>query len=177
MTVVTHERADEVADLEWPAEAARRDALAAEGRPRLLIVAEGLEPPTTWDPLEDWARQGADAVELCVRRERLRRRVSARAPAVIDDDGLLHRGPCWVALPPTELRVVSALLARPGRLVARADLAAVAGTAHRGEGTRTLDGVVRRVRRRIAPLGMVVCAVRGAGFLLEMGELPVEPVV
>jgi hypothetical protein len=31
--------------------------------------------------------------------------------------------------------------------------------------------VVPRVRRWIGPLGMAVCAVRGAGFVLEMGEL------
>jgi hypothetical protein len=173
MVVEAHERPDEVTDLHWPADAARRAELAGAGRPRLLIVAEGEEPPVTSDPLEDWVRPSADAVELYVRRDRLRRRAAARAPASIDADGLLHRGDRWVALPPGELAALTALISEPGYMVARADLAAALGMAAEvDQETRTLDNVVRRVRKRIAPLGMAVCAVRGAGFLLEIGEIP-----
>ena len=59
--------------------------------------------------------------------------------------------------------------------MARSDLeAASIGAAPAPAGDRTLDNVVRRVRKRIAPLGMAVCAVRGMGFLLEIGELPLH---
>ena len=178
MVVEAHERVnevtDEVTDLHWPADAARRAELAGEGQPRLLIVAEGDEPPITADPLEDWVRPSADALEFYMRRDRLRRRAAARAPASIDADGLLHRGDRWVALPPGELAALTALMTEPGHMVARADLAEALGmdAAEVDERTRALDNVVRRVRKRIAPLGMAVCAVRGAGFLLEIGELP-----
>lgn len=177
MVVEAHEHGvdvtDDVADLRWPADAARRAELAEAGRARLLVVAEGEEPPVTADPLEDWVRPSADAVEVYVRRDRLRRRAAARAPASIDDDGLLHRGDRWVALPPGELAALTALISEAGSMVARADLAAALGMdAEVDERTRTLDNVVRRVRRRIAPLGMAVCAVRGSGFLLEIGDLP-----
>jgi hypothetical protein len=178
MVVEAHERVvgvtDEVTDLHWPADAARRAELAGEGQPRLLIVAEGEEPPITADPLEDWVRPSADALEFYMRRDRLRRRAAARAPASIDADGLLHRGDRWVALPPGELAALTALMTEPGHMVARADLAEALGmdAAEVDERTRALDNVVRRVRKRIAPLGMAVCAVRGAGFLLEVGELP-----
>jgi Transcriptional regulatory protein, C terminal len=166
---------DLVVDVRWPAEAARRERLARDGRPRLLVVAEGEEPPVTADPLEDWVRPSADAVERYVRLDRLRRRAAARAPASIDPDGLLHRGDRWVALAPGELAALTALMSEPGYMVARADLAAALGmdVSEDEERRRTLDNVVRRVRRRIAPLGMAVCVVRGAGFLLEIGELPV----
>lgn len=166
---------DQVADLRWPAEAARRERLAHEGRPRLLVVDHGEAPPPCWDGLEDWVRPDADAIERYVRRERLRRLARARAPASIDADGLLHRGDQWVALPPGELAALQALMSEPGYMVARADLAAALGMAsdEPDNGSRMLDNVVRRVRKRIAPLGMAVCVVRGAGFLLEMGELPV----
>jgi hypothetical protein len=178
MVVEAHERVvgvtDEVTDLHWPADAPRRAELAGEGQPRLLIVAEGEEPPISADPLEDWVRPSADALEFYMRRDRLRRRAAVRAPASIDADGLLHRGDRWVALPPGELAALSALMTEPGYMVARTDLAAALGmdAAEADQGTRTLDNVVRRVRKRIAPLGMVVCAVRGAGFLLEIGEMP-----
>jgi Transcriptional regulatory protein, C terminal len=178
MVVEAHERVvgvtDEVTDLHWPGDAARRAELAGEGQPRLLIVAEGEEPPITADPLEDWVRPSADALEFYMRRDRLRRRAAARAPASIDADGLLHRGDRWVALPPGELAALTALMTEPGHMVARADLADALGmdAAEVDERTRALDNVVRRVRKRIAPLGMAVCAVRGTGFLLEIGELP-----
>ncbi len=71
---------DQVADLRWPAEAARRERLAHEGRPRLLVVDHGEAPPPCWDGLEDWVRPDADAIERYVRRERLRRLARARAP-------------------------------------------------------------------------------------------------
>jgi len=166
---------DLVIDLRWPAQAAERERLAHEGVPRLLVVDRGHEPPPCWDTLEDWVRPDADAIERYVRRDRLRRRVTALAPASIDADGLLHRGDRWVALPPGELAALAALLSEPGYMVARADLAAAVGVGavEADEGSRTLDNVIRRVRKRIAPLGMAVCVVRGAGFLLEMGELPV----
>lgn len=163
---------DLVVDLRWPAQAAERDARQRQGLPRLLIVEAGHEPPSSWDPLEDWVRPDADAVERYVRRQRLRRRLAARAPASIDGDGLLHRGERWVALPPGEMAALAALLARPGSMVARQRLAAAIGAAGLDDGGRTIDNVIRRVRKRIAPLGMAVCAVRGAGYLLEMGELP-----
>jgi Transcriptional regulatory protein, C terminal len=174
MVVEAHERVNEVTDLQWPADARRRAELAGEGRPCLLIVAEGEEPPVTSDPLEDWVRPQSDALEFYMRRDRLRRRAAARAPASIDSDGLLHRGDRWVALPPGELAALTALMTEPGSMVARADLAAAVGVdvSEFDQRTRTLDNVVRRVRKRIAPLGMAVCAIRGAGFLLEIGELP-----
>ena len=176
MVVEAHERVNEVTDLHWPADAARRAELAGEGRPRLLIVAEGEEPPVTSDPLEDWVRPSADALEFYMRRDRLRRRAAARAPASIDADGLLHRGDRWVALPPGELAALTALMTEPGYMVARADLAAAArdgrrrgrpedqdarqrrppgAQAHRAAGHGGVRGTGRRVPardRRVAPL-------------------------
>ena len=53
-TAVRHKGADEqVVDVLWPAEADERERLAHEGRPRLLIVDHGHEPPASWDTLED----------------------------------------------------------------------------------------------------------------------------
>jgi len=163
---------DLVVDLRWPAQAAQREARARQGLPRLLVVEHGHEPPEAWDGLEDWVRPDADAVERYVRRDRLRRRLAAQAPASIDDDGLLHRGERWVALSPGERAALTALLSTPGSMVSRRDLAAAAVASDGDDGSRSIDNLVRRVRKRIAPLGMAVCAVRGAGFLLEMGELP-----
>lgn len=163
---------DDVATLRWPADASRRRELIDQGRARLVVVAPGERPPDAPDGLEDWIRDAADPVEVFVRKERLRRRQAARAPAVLDGDGLLHRGPHWVALTPRELPAATRLLARPGALVPRAELLGVSYPEVVRDEHRRLDTLMRRLHRRIAPLGLAVHCVRAGGFLLEVGELP-----
>jgi hypothetical protein len=50
--------------------------LAAEGRPRLLLVDPATAPPVCWDDQEDWLRLPADPTELAVRVATLRRRAT-----------------------------------------------------------------------------------------------------
>lgn len=163
---------DDVVTLRWPADASRRHELIDQGRARLVVVAPGERPPDAPDGLEDWIRDAADPVEVFVRKERLRRRQAARAPAVLDGDGLLHRGPHWVALTSRELPAATRLLARPGALVPRAELLGVTYPEVVSDEHRRLDTLMRRLHRRIAPLGLAVHCVRAGGFLLEVGELP-----
>jgi two-component system, OmpR family, response regulator len=162
---------DDVPFVRWPAEAAYREALARAGRARLLLVAAPHDPPLGGDALEDWVREGADPVEAYSRRELLRARQSRRAPVVLDD-GLVRRGSRWAAVPPVELRVLVPLLNRAGSLVTRVELLAAARPGAVADPTRTLDRVVRRVRSRLAPLGIRVHTVRATGFLLDVGTLP-----
>ena len=156
----------------WPSEAGRRDDLAQRGRARLLVVEERHDPPQTWDALEDWVRTGVDPVEVYVRRERLRRQQAQRAPAVLDEDGLLRRGDRWVAVSPVERRMLEPLLARAGGPVSRGELLAAVLPGAVTDDRRALDRIVRRVRLRVAPLGVTVLVVRGFGFVLETGLLP-----
>ncbi len=162
----------DVAVVQWPAEAERRDELAGRGLARLLVVADGAVPPLGANALEDWVRADVDPVEMYVRTERLRRRQAAREPAVLDGDGVLRRGPWWVALSPREVEVATVLLARPGVLVGRAELEEAVSSPASEDLRRLVDAAVRRFHRRVAPLGLRVHTVRSAGFLLEMGELP-----
>lgn len=163
---------DDVALLRWPAEAERREDLAGRGRARLLVIEHGETPPLPRDGLEDWLREGSDPVELYVRKERLRRRQAARAPAWLDDDGLLHRGRNWVALSRREVEMATVLLARPGMLVSRSELLAVLCPGAVRDERRALDTLARRLHRRVSPLGVAVHTLRSAGFLLDIGELP-----
>jgi two-component system, OmpR family, response regulator len=156
----------------WPSETVRRDDLARLGRARLLLIEERHDPPPLRDALEDWVRAGVDPIELYVRRERLRRQQARQAPAQFDDDGLLRRGDRWVAVSPLERRLVEPLLARAGHLVPRSELLAATVPGAVADDRRRLDRIVRRVRLRLAPLGITVHAVRGSGFLLELNALP-----
>jgi hypothetical protein len=62
--------------IEWPAAEALRERLAAEGRPRLLVVDAESAPPTCLDELEDWVRHPVDTMDVVARTATLRRRAA-----------------------------------------------------------------------------------------------------
>lgn len=157
----------------WPGEVDRRDALAAEGRPRLLLVAPGVAPPNCIDPLEDWVRLPGDPVDIEARRSLLCRRWAppASQPA-LDEDGVLRHGRRLVILPPVEARLAACLLREVDGVVAR-EVLLEAGWPERRSGdaavdARALDGRIKLLRRRLAPLGLTIHTVRGVGFLLQV---------
>jgi len=152
----------------WPAEQIRRDRLAEEGLPRLLLIEPGEALPVIVDPLEDWIRVPADDADLRARVATLQARydaAGASAPA-LDDDGVIRVGSAWVSLPPVEARITNALLERFGAVVSREALAH-SGWPEGAPGRNALDVHVLRLRRRLAPLGLVIRTVRSRGYLLE----------
>ena len=153
----------------WPVEAARRDELQQEGRPRLLLLEDGVAPPRAGpDDLEDWIRVPAGDLDLRARVEGLQRRSEARvdpAPA-LDEDGVLRLGDQWVSLPPVEARLTAALLGRYGAVVSR-DALARAGWPSGAPGRNALDVHMLRLRRRLSPLALAIRTVRSRGYLLE----------
>lgn len=152
----------------WPSEEARRDRLGAERVARLLLVEEGAPPPVPRDCLEDWIRVPADDADLRARVEALavRARAHAAGQPSLDADGVLRMGDAWVSLPPVEARLTEALLDRFGAVVSREALGR-AGWRDGAPGRNALDVHVLRLRRRLAPLGLVIRTVRSRGYLLE----------
>ena len=159
---------DDVVVLSWPVP--ETFDVDSDERARLYIVDEGTVPPFTWSPTEDWLRAPVKLSELEARRERLRRRVDASRPVELDEFGVARRGRRWVALSELEARIVAPLLARQGELVRRAALIDAAWGAN--DDRRLLDATMKRIRRRVQPLGVSIRTVRGVGYLLEIGELP-----
>ena len=159
----------DVALVRWPVEAARREELKREGRPRLLLLEDGVAPPmASADDLEDWIRVPAGDLDLRARVEGLQRRIEARvhpAPA-LDDDGVLRLGDRWVSLPPVEARLTAALLGRYGAVVSR-DALGRAGWPAGAPGRNALDVHMLRLRRRLSPLALAIRTVRSRGYLLE----------
>jgi DNA-binding response OmpR family regulator len=156
----------------WPAEGARRDELRRAGRPRVLLLEDGIAPPVPApDDLEDWIRLPADDADLRARVEGLQRRCEAAvvtAPA-LDADGVLRMGDRWVALPPVEARLTAALLERAGAVVSR-DALAHAGWPGGAPGRNALDVHMLRLRRRLSPLALAIRTVRSRGYLLELAR-------
>jgi DNA-binding response OmpR family regulator len=155
----------------WPSELSRRERLAADGLPRLLLVEGGEAPPVVTDVMEDWIRVPADEADIRARVATLQTRydaVGTFAP-VLDDDGVIRVRGSWVALPPVEARLTMALLDRFGLVVSRETLAN-SGWPDGAPGRNALDVHVLRMRRRLAPLGLVIRTVRSRGYLLEASD-------
>lgn len=160
--------------LRWPAEHARRDELHLQGCPRLLLVEDGV-PPVPVDDLEDWIRVPAGEADLQVRVDGLRHRAEGRMRPLpeLDADGVLRLDGLWVALPPVEARLASALLDRYGAVVSRDSLGR-AGWPEGSPGRNALDVHMLRLRRRVSTLALAIRTVRSRGYLLE--RLPVGQV-
>ena len=184
----------DVALIHWPDDDVTRRRLRTARRPRLLLVPAGTPPPIAVDEMEDWIRVPADPEELEVRIATLAARtaevepgaaptppgpaVPPVVPAVvahppdIDDHGVLRRGGRWVALAPIELLAVDLLLRKRGEVVRRDELTRACWPDGPPADARAVDGVVKRLRRRITPLGLRVHTVTGKGFLLDVETLP-----
>lgn len=156
----------------WPVEESRLAEIRAAGGARLVLVPEGVAPPLTADPLEDWIRLPAsdDDVRARVRvlEDRMRGAEVANLPE-LDENGLLRLGGLWVSLPPVEHRLMGVLLDRYRAVVSREALAR-AGWPDGIPGRNVLDVHIVRLRRRLAPLGLVIRTVRSRGYLLEQGR-------
>lgn len=159
----------EVALVRWPEEASLRDALAALGRPRLLLVDPGAAPPTTFDAGEDWLRWPPEPAELMLRARHLSQRALpvALPPLELDDDGVLRRGERWVAVSEAQLPIVRLLLGNLGRVVRFESIveayASVGGSQH----PASVRTVLSRIEARIRPLGVELTAVRRRGVVLR----------
>lgn len=154
-------------------ERSRRAALRDAGYPRLLMVEPATNPPVCADPLEDWVFANSDPLEVDARTQSVRLRAEgalgrpvAPPPPELDDDGVLRVGSSWVALPPLEARLASALLTEPGEVVSRdalTDCGWPDGTSDRN----SLDVHIMRLRRRVGPLGVTLRTVRSRGYALQ----------
>lgn len=157
-----------VAVLLWPAQADQADALAADGRPRLLLVAADADPPMPEDPLCEWVRLPADERDVAARILILTRRLEPVLPERprVDANGRMLFRNMWVALSPTEARLASLLAEKFESVVPEADLGRRAWPA--GEwGNNNLRVHITRLRRRVAPLDLEVRGVRQQGFILQ----------
>jgi DNA-binding response OmpR family regulator len=154
--------------LRWPLERERREALASQGRPRVLLVEPGEPAPVVLDCVEDWVRMPSSEADIDARCRSVAERAETHVPVRpdLDPDGVLRSGTDWVSLPPVEARLMAALLDRFGAVVSRDQLAR-AGWPKGAPGRNALDVHMLRVRRRIAPLGLVIKTVRSRGYLLE----------
>jgi DNA-binding winged helix-turn-helix (wHTH) protein len=157
--------------LRWPHEQGRREDLQRREVPRLLLVDSDHPAPVVVDCFEDWVRLPATDEDIDARSMSVLTRAAAHLQPrpMLDPDGVLRSREDWVSLPPVEARLMAALLDRFGAVVSREQLSR-AGWPAGAPGRNALDVHMLRLRRRIAPLSLVIKTVRSRGYLLERGE-------
>ena len=153
--------------LRWPAERDRRQRLAADGIPRLLLIENSQTPPVTGDPLEDWIRLPSSDDDVKARVAGLLEAHNREGRPVIAENGLLRFRGRWTAIPPIEASLIGQLLDHFGTVVSRDDLTH-AGWPDSAPGRNALDVHMLRLRRRIDDLGLAIRTVRSRGYLLEI---------
>jgi DNA-binding response OmpR family regulator len=133
--------------------------------PRLLLLADDEPAPLDGDPLEDWVRLPARDADVDLRVDLLHRRAARHPlalPVELDPaEGILRRGSAWVALSGAEHRFVALLLDRAAEVVDD-------DTIRRSTGSTDVPSAVKRLRRRLAPVGVGIHRVVGRGYLLEV---------
>ncbi len=154
----------------WPDDGDRRELLATDGIPRLLLLRDGVDPPPAPDCLEDWVRVPADEHEVRCRVDALHRRAQHHQTdrPLLDEHGVLRYSGRWVSLPPVEARLTTAMLDRFGSVVSREALTKAGWPTGTG-GRNALDVHVLRLRRRLDGVGLAIRTVRARGYLLEVG--------
>lgn len=159
----------------WPADEALRRHLSSLDLPRLLLVDPGAAPPTGLDHKEDWVRLPADSADLRARAAALVERNAIRSlPAlpVLDEDGLLRVGACWVHVTAAQMPVVRLLVDRFDRVVSIDAIAAACITAGGTGSIASVRTLLARLGRRLGGVGLELVTIRQRGVLLRTGRSP-----
>jgi two-component system response regulator MprA len=120
---------------------------------------------------DDYLTKPFELDEVRVRIDALLRRtpspttVVAQGPVLDPARHALVVGEAEVALTPTEFRLLGRLMAEPSTVVRRHTLVAAAWPHGAMVSDNTIDSYVRRIRRKLEPLGLAtITTVRGVGY-------------
>jgi DNA-binding winged helix-turn-helix (wHTH) protein len=146
----------------WPNEHQRRDRLARDGVPRLLLLEPGTAVPNLAED-EDWVRLPATERDVAARLQHLRRRLDA---AIAVEDGVLSTARGVAVLAPREARLMQVLVARHGRVATHGELLAALDAEESDR--RRLHDAVHRLRRHTRPLGLDITSAPNRGYILSL---------
>lgn len=154
--------------LHLPTDTPELERCRALGIPRLILVESPAPPPVCVDVLEDWVRMPADRDDVSARKAALRFRATSGVP-VLEPGGVLHFGGRSLPLAPADAALLAPLLASYQSSVRRDVLLDLLWPGPGHPRRNALDLRILRLRRRIAPVGLVVRTVWGTGYLLDSG--------
>lgn len=158
----------------WPAERDKLNELRRRAHLRLLVVEGGADAPICSDIREDWVRAPITRDDLVARMTALRAKTAEYCVPRVDPCGILHYRSQSAAISPTETELLAPLAQRFGELVLRQELRKSLSGRANDASRNALDLHIMRIRRRIAPLGLVISTVWGRGYTLHpVSESPV----
>jgi len=157
--------------VQWPEEMRLLEHSVALGVPRLLVVADGTEPPEVTDTLEDWIRLSADERDRQARMATLRRRAGQGTMPVFDGRCRLGFGEAWAALSPIEYRLAAELVGKFRQIVSNQELT-VSAWGDSPPRPNALRVHLTRLRRRIEPIGLEILTIRCQGHIMQESGLP-----
>ena len=166
----------DVSLLRWPAEAARREELARLGMPRVLVLGPTDPPPAGWNELEDWVRTPVDPAvpidraDLVVRATTVARRGDLCQRPWLDGNGVVGFRERWCTVPEGQAAVVGLLVERFGAVVRDGEIVGLYANGRTSAHAEAVKTSIRRVKNGVAPLGLRLSRVRGAGYLLDRAE-------
>lgn len=156
---------NEVRIIKWPSESRKLDSCRAKRIPRILILDGQVPAPVCTDVLEDWVRPPIARSDFAARVDALMNRFGELGPQVDCDDVLRYRDQ-WLALSPTEAKVLRVLALSFGRVVGREQLMEECWDS-KNVGRNALDLHILRLRRRIAAVQLTIETAWGRGYILE----------
>jgi DNA-binding winged helix-turn-helix (wHTH) protein len=165
--------ANDVKVIRWPKEKEKRALYRDLGVFRLLVVDPASPAPICTDSREDWIRAPIVRGDFNARLAGLRVKANNFRPH-IDENQVLHFENRAVPLSPAEAELLNLLVRDFGSLVHRGALEESTSTTDGTRSRNTLDLRIMRIRRRIAPLGLVLRTDRGRGYALEQAALAAE---
>lgn len=134
---------------------------------RLLIVERDSTPPVCADVREDWIRVPAPRTDVEARIDTLRARALLDRVPHLDAEGIIRLADRSVAVSPSESALLEVLVLDFGAVVSREALRAKLSDQDREASRNALDLHIKRLRRRIRPLGLTIRTAWGHGYVLE----------
>lgn len=164
---LTHLGSGDVVMLRWPEQREEAERLAELAIPVLLIVEAGAEPPVPHTCLEDWVRLPIDERDLRARIATLTHRAVVHPPApAIDSHGLVTFRGRRAFLPPSDARVAEILVSHFDDAVPEDHLVDELSSDETAAGRLRVH--ISRLRKRLAPLGLEITAIRNFGYRLHV---------
>jgi DNA-binding response OmpR family regulator len=152
----------------WPAQSDLRNRYRRDGVPRLLVVEAGARPPVCNDPFEDWVRAPISREDLDARVKALQNRLDSRQIPTLDSAGTLTLGSQSITISSVQAELMELLIEHFGEVVYRHELLQRLAERTQRPTRNSLDLHIMRLRRRLAPTGLVVRTAWGRGYALEV---------
>jgi len=151
----------------WPEQAGARSEFARRGVPCVLVVGASDPPPQQWGELEDWIRAPLLDREVVVRALTVARRADAHRRPVIDLHGSVNFRDRTIVLPLSQRAIVARLVEQFGEVVGDDEISTLFGQGLASTHAEAVKTALRRIKDGLAPLGLRLSRVRGAGYLLD----------